>query len=354
MTSVAEPTPHRQGHPLRWLFFVLLLAPALLLAGCARESGPEVLRLQGGTMGTTWHVTAHPAPAAGADIGERIEAELDAINQSMSTYLADSEISRFNALPPGQSMVVSEPFAEVLEAALEIGALSDGAYDVTVGPLVDLWGFGARDAPEATPDEAAIAQALALTGQQRLGWDAQERRLSKPLALRLDFSSIAKGYAVDRLARLLEQRGVSDYLVEIGGEVRVAGSSPRGDAWRIAIERPDLGARAVAEGLALTAASVATSGDYRNFLMLDGQRYAHIIDPRSGRPVTHELVSVTVVHPQCMVADGLATALTVLGPEQALALAEREGLAVYLISRAGEALETHFSSTFARYLERGQ
>jgi thiamine biosynthesis lipoprotein len=331
---------------LRWLFFAVA---ALLLLGCAGEE--PVLRLEGPTMGTRWHITLHPTPTDAQNLQPAIESLLQTINQSMSTYIPDSEISRFNALPAGESMQVSVEFAEVLDAALQIGTLSEGAYDVSVGPLVELWGFGAGDSPLQAPAAEQIDALRASVGQQQLGWDRATSTLSKPVAMRLDFSSIAKGYAVDRLAALLDARGVRNYLVEIGGEIRVAGKSPRGDHWRVAVEQPRLDRRDVAMGLSLSGGAVATSGDYRNFLLLDGERYAHIIDPRTGRPVTHELVSVTVLHPQCMYADALATALTVLGREAALALAERESLPVYLISREGDELVRHASPAFAPYLD---
>jgi thiamine biosynthesis lipoprotein len=334
---------------VRWLFFGALLA---LLAACGSE--PQDLRLQGRTMGTTWHLTVPGGAAAEEALRVAIDAELDAVNDSMSTWLDDSEINRFNRLPPGQGMTVSPRFADVLAAALAIGAASGGAYDVTVAPLVDLWGFGPEGPRDGVPDSAALAQTRARVGQDKLDWNPQTRRLDKRAALALDFSSIAKGYAVDRVAEIVEAQGFADYLVEIGGEMRVAGVSPRGDRWRVAVERPEPGLRAVARGIELTDRAIATSGDYRNFFTVDGVRYSHMIDPRSGAPVTHDVVSVTVVDESCMVADGWATALTVLGREDALAVAAEAGLAVYLLAREGEGFEEYSSPAFAPYLADGR
>ena len=303
-------------------------------------------------MGTSWHLTLPGGAAAEDALRGAIDAELAAINDSMSTWLEDSEISRFNRLPPGQATTVSPRFATVLDAALAIGRASDGAYDVTVAPLVELWGFGPDGPRDGIPPAAALAETLARVGQGKLEWDPGSRRLGKaedaPIAL--DFSSIAKGYAVDRVAAMLADRGFTDYLVEIGGEMRVAGQSPRGDAWRVAVEHPGAGSRAVARGLELMEGGIATSGDYRNFFTVDGSRYSHMIDPRSGAPVTHDVVSVTVIDESCMIADGWATALVVLGREAALQVAADAGLAVFLLARHGDSFKEYSTPAFAPYL----
>ena len=332
----------------RWLFFGALGALVALLAACGGE--PRDLRLQGRTMGTSWHLTVPGGAEDGDALQAAIDAELEAVNDSMSTWLEDSEISRFNRLPADTAMTVSPRFAEVLEAALAIGAASGGAYDVTVAPLVDLWGFGARGPQGGVPEPTALAKARARVGQENLDWNPDRRQLDKRTGIALDFSSIAKGYAVDRVAAILEARGFENYLVEIGGEMRVAGRSPRGDAWRVAVERPEAGTRAVARGIELSDRAIATSGDYRNFFTVDGVRYSHMIDPRTGAPVTHDVVSVTVIHKSCMVADGWATALAVLGREAALEVAAEAGLAVYLLARGEDGFEEYRSPAFAPYL----
>lgn len=299
-------------------------------------------------MGTTWHVTY--AGAAGPDaIQKAVEAELESVNASMSTYRPGSEISRINnSYSVDEPVVLSPGFSEVLQAALDVGARSGGAYDVTVGPLVDLWGFGAgSDDDWGVPSSRQVEAALARVGQSALEWDAARGALVRRSPVHLDFSSIAKGYGVDRVAEVLESAGVVDYLVEVGGEMRVSGVSPRGDAWRIAIESPMAGQRGVAEALELTDIAIATSGDYRNYVEVGGQRYSHTLDPRTGYPVTHNLVSVTVLHERCMMADAWATALGVVGLEEALRLATEHDLAVYLITRDGDDLKSQSSPAFA-------
>lgn len=319
----------------------------LTLAGCAGDSA--TVHLSGSTMGTTWTVT-YQGGIEEQRVQQLVEQQLDLVNRSMSTYSPDSEISHINAAPPDVWIELSAPFAQVLEAALAIGRDSGGAYDITVGPLVDLWGFG----PETTqgiPQAEQIAAALKLTGQQTLAFDLPQKRLLKQRPLRLDFSSLAKGYAVDRVAQALQESAIQHFLVEIGGEMRASGLSPRQDKWRIAIEQPAVQARDLAAAIRLTDISVATSGDYRNYFEYEGQRYSHSIDPRTGWPVAHELVSVTVLHTSAMLADAWATALTVMGPEQGPALAQQQGLAVYFIQRDGDGFLHSYTKAFEPYLE---
>ncbi|PLW86790.1 hypothetical protein C0029_10445 [Halioglobus japonicus] len=348
MTSADNP----KSHSKEWLFAVLGAAfAALLLVGCADQA--QSFKLTGATMGTTWHVTATPGDDANVDTAQLqrdIEVVLESVNDSMSTYRAESEISRFNQAPVDAWFDVSEDFYLVLSAAMAIHWQSNGAYDVTVGPLVNLWGFGPGERIDAAPDAAAIDLVMTRVGQDKLRVDGELRSVRKQADVYLDFSSIAKGFAVDEVARLLQATGIEDYLVEIGGEMRVGGLSPRGDAWRIAIEQPEVGARSIAQAIALRDVAIATSGDYRNYFEADGVRYSHSIDPRTGQPVAHELVSVTVIHPSCMMADAWATALTVLGAEEAMAVAEAAGLAVYFIQREGEGFADSHTEAFAPYL----
>lgn len=338
-----------RGSGVRLAITVMMV---LLLGAC--ERAPAVHKLSGPTMGTVWNVTLTlPGDLGiGADaLVADIEAELEAVNSSMSTYREDSEISRFNRSPVGQWTTVSPAFYTVLAAALDLGEKSDGAYDVTVGPLVNLWGFGPGEASVTPPAAEAIQATLADVGQNKLQADDSASAVRKSVNVYLDFSSIAKGYAVDRIAMRLGERGVADYLVEVGGEMRVAGKSPRGDAWRVAIEQPDPTQSGIARAIRLVDAAIATSGDYRNYFETDGVRYSHSIDPRTGYPVTHELVSVTVVHPSAMLADAWATALAVMGPDEALSVAEEQGLAVYLIERDDEAYASRHTQAFAPLLE---
>lgn len=349
MTSAVNPKSHSSG----WLFYVLpLLLLGLLLAGCGGEHSSAV-KLSGGTMGTTWHVTYVPVPEGPSEtmVREGVQAALDVLDASMSTYQPDSEISRLNRAPVGEWFAASSGFMAVLDAALDIGRESEGAYDVTVAPLVNLWGFGPGRGEPAVPAAADIAALREQVGQQYLEVDRQNTRVRKQRAVTLDFSSIAKGYAVDEVARYLRGQQIADFLVEVGGEMQLSGQSPRGDAWRIAIEQPTVGMRGVEQALSLSDVAVATSGDYRNFFEMDGRRYSHSIDPRTGYPVAHDLVSVTVVAGNCMAADAWATALTVLGPEDAMRVASAHGLAVYFIRRQGDGFAASHTPAFAQYLE---
>ena len=314
-----------------------LFLPAFLLLLSACGSTPEPVELSGATMGTSYHLTwleaeGIPEPEV-VHVG--VEAILEAINASMSTYRADSEISRFNLAPVGEWFPVSREFMEVFLLAREVAVASDHAYDVTVAPLVNLWGFGPEQG-DKVPLMDAITEAMAMVGEHRVDVDTATSSLRKQEPLALDFSSIAKGYGVDKVAEWFAAQGIANYLVEIGGEIRVAGVSPRGTPWRIAVERPDPIEREIVAALELREVAVATSGDYRNYFEHDGQRFSHSIDPRTGWPVRHELVSVSVVHESAALADAWATALTVLGPQAAWETALEEGLAVYLISRSGE------------------
>lgn len=343
--------PLQQSRLTQPAFFVVVLV-AVLLGACA-EPPPEPIRLTGATMGTRYNITwlsgrGQPEPEA-VHIG--VEQVLEEVNASMSTWREDSEISRFNASEPGDWFPVSRGFADVFEMARAVNIASGGAYDVTVAPLVNLWGFGADpDMGDSVPEQAAIDAALARVGQDRIEFDPAVPALRKTGPVELDFSSIAKGYGVDRVAGWLEGEGIHRYLVEIGGEIRVSGDNARGTSWRIAVEQPDSSIRAVAETVQLQDASIATSGDYRNFFEVEGVRYSHTIDPRTGTPVRHDLVSVSVIHTSATMADAWATALTVLGTEQALAMARKEELAVYLISRDGDRFRAVSSPAMAPLL----
>lgn len=339
------------SHSNRWLFFAVL---CVLLAACGSQTQP--VKLSGQTMGTSWHVTYVPATATATDdeaIRARMEQLLERVNASMSTYREDSEIQRLNHAPVAQWISVSPEFYQVLGAGLEIGDASNGAYDVSVAPLVDLWGFGPGEPRFEAPSPQEIEATRARVGQQYLELDPQAPAVRKLRPLALDFSSIAKGYAVDVLALYLQSQQIANYLVEVGGEMRAAGHSPRGDKWRVAIEQPDGLHPGIAEAIVLGDAAVATSGDYRNYFEADGKRYSHSIDPRTGYPVAHDLVSVTVVASSAMRADGWATALTVLGAEPALALAKTQGLAVYFIRREGERFVATYTEAFSSYIDAG-
>ena len=308
----------------------------LFLAGCGP---PPVGGLAGETMGTTWSVRfAKPLSAdESAAVRVKIEGVLGAVDAAMSTWRPDSELSRFNAAETTDWFPVSAETAAVVRLALEIAGASGGAFDPTVGPLVDLWSFGPEGRPRAVPTDAEIAARRAFVGWELLAVrdDPPALRKADP-RVRVDLSAVAKGYGVDAVLAALPADG--GCLVEIGGEVRTRGRKADGSAWRVGIERPVPDRRAVQRGVSLTDRAMATSGDYRNFFVAGGVRYSHTIDPRTGRPVPDGLASASVVAETCAEADALATAVMVLGADDGAALLERRGLSGFLIARDGDRL----------------
>ncbi|WP_043517854.1 FAD:protein FMN transferase [Achromobacter arsenitoxydans] len=288
--------------------------------------------LAGATMGTTWSARmALPAGLAEASARQAVQAALDEVVAQMSTWEADSDITRYNQAGPGWQAIPAE-FFHVLRHALLLADDSGGAYDPTVGPLVNAWGFGPHQRAFEPPSPAAIEAARARCGWQRVALDEAGQAVHQPGGVYLDLSSIAKGYGVDRAAMALDALGVANYLVEVGGELRARGKRPDGHAWRVAIEVPDA-SDDHALALPLNDYSIATSGDYRRHAGAGDARYAHTIDPRTGQPVRNQVASVTVLHRGCMQADALATVLTVLGETDGLAYARRHDLAALFILR---------------------
>jgi thiamine biosynthesis lipoprotein len=327
-----------------------LLLPAVLLTGGCTEPPPEVAELVGQTMGTTYSVKLSPAPPAEqrAALQQRIEALLDQVNRQMSTYIADSDLMRFNRSQSLDWQPVPDSLVDLVERARAISRETGGAYDVTVGPLVNLWGFGNAGRRDTPPGEDQIRAALARVGYRQLEARATPPALRKAVpGLEVDLSSIAKGWAVDRIGQLLEAQGLGDYLVEIGGDLRARGSKGPGRPWRVAIERPEEGRRTVQQVLELHGAALATSGDYRNFFEDSGRRFNHTIDPRSGQTVQHRLASVSVVAADCTDADAWATALMALGDVEGPALAERLDLAALFIVRGEQGLEMRQTKAMA-------
>ncbi|NIM43473.1 MAG: FAD:protein FMN transferase [Hydrogenophaga sp.] len=314
------------------------------IAGAAPLLGARVQRLRGESMGTTWQVLWADRDAARHEaVRAAVEAELGLVVAQMSTWLPTSDLERFNAAPPGMRRALPEAFAEVLAAALWLAEASSGAFNPAAGALVNLWGFG--PAPRYTdpgfvpPGADAVHAALAGTDWRALRFDAAAREATQPGGLRLDFSAIAKGHAVDRVARRLGELGIAHALVEVGGELRGQGLRPDGMPWWVDLETPPVAAgHAVprATRVALHGLSVATSGDYRRAYLHGGQRLPHSIDPRTGQPVAHGLASVSVLHAECLWADAWSTALTVAGREQGLALAEAHGIAALFVQREAD------------------
>lgn len=307
------------------LFTSLLLAMALTLSnGCSRS---REIRLTGRTMGTTYHIKVLAEPSYRPDkLQERVAWRLEQINRSMSTFRPDSEISRFNKLTDTQkTLKVSEDFWRVLETARSVYALTRGAWDGTVYPLINLWGFTNGRPPAHLPSRSRIAVILPQVGFHHIRMLPGRRLQKDDPRVQLDLASIAKGYGVDCIAALIRAEGFSDFLVEIGGEVVASGRRRDGQPWQVGVSRPEPGDSPddVYRVLALTNSSLATSGDYRNFFEIDGRLYSHVIDPRTGYPVNNGVVSVSVITPTCTLADGLATGIMVMGPQKGLDMINR-------------------------------
>ena len=331
---------------------VMVLALAAL-AGCSFQNREKVWEIAGPVFGTAYHikVVLPEDPQRLENLAEGIEETLEKVDASMSTWRDDSELSRFNRLEDQSEWVgISEELHRVLSRSREISRMTDGAFDITVGPLVNLWGFGPDGRPEEVPSAEALQQVKDRTGYQHLKLRDNPPAVSAEPAQYLDLSAIAKGFGVDQVAKYLESEGVSAYLVEIGGEIRVNGQKPDGTAWRLAVEEPSGEGRQVNRIVALQQAAMATSGDYRNYYESQGQRYSHTIDPVTGKPISHSLASVTVITENCMTADALATAFNGMGFERANALAVEQNLAAYFIVRRGDGFETHATPAFLSYL----
>ncbi|MGB5628979.1 MAG: FAD:protein FMN transferase [Woeseiaceae bacterium] len=312
---------------------LLLLLPALVLSACGDSHS---LELTGQAMGTTFNVVlVEPPESIATDALENdLVGALQTVDRLASTWRDDSELTAFNREQSVDWIPVSQQFCALLESALAVSEATGGAFDLTIGPLTNLWGFGPDGQINDPPSDDAIAAAQQRVGFQNLEADCREQRVRKNFPdLYVDLSGWAKGYAVDQLAELLDARGIDNYLVEIGGELRVKGKNRENGKWAIGIEAPSTSARVPHAILHVTDTSVATSGDYRNYFEYAGQRFSHTIDARTGRPVIHNLAAVTVVNPSTAYADAMATALLVLGPDDGPQLAQELGIAGYFLVR---------------------
>ena len=298
----------------------------------------QAYAFSGTAMGTSWNVKVVAdslTDSEVADVEAVIKAVIEDVEARMSTWRPESELSRLNKQGANVPFRLSAEILEVLTVAKSVHDSTGGAFDPTVGPLVDAWGFGPGK-ERVEPGDQKIKELLARVGLDGLSLDSEQRTATKAHEhLQCDLSGIAKGYGVDKVAAVLVESGYPDFMVEIGGEVAVRGINENDLPYRIGIERPVQAGREVFSVIGITGLAVATSGDYRNYREVDGVRLSHTIDPRTGYPVGHNLASVTVVHPSCTYADAMATALTVLGPQAALALAVELKLAVQLIIRVG-------------------
>ncbi|EOY3721462.1 TPA: FAD:protein FMN transferase ApbE [Klebsiella michiganensis] len=340
-------------------FRAALFGACVLLSGCDSATTPQTPKsaatvLEGKTMGTFWRVSVINVDEAKAEaLRQKVQAQLDADDRLLSTWKNDSALMRFNHSPGTSPWPVNEAMADIVTMSLRIGAKTQGAMDITVGPLVNLWGFGPDKQPVKTPDPQQIAAAKARSGLQHLTVinQAGKQFLQKDIPdLFVDLSTVGEGYAADHLARLMEQEGISRYLVSVGGALASRGMNAEGQPWRVAIQKPTDRENAVQAIVDINGHGISTSGSYRNYYELDGKRISHVIDPQTGRPIDHKLVSVTVIAPTALEADGWDTGLMVLGPEKARDVVREQGLAVYMIIKEGDGFKTWMSPQFRTFL----
>lgn len=343
---------------LRKVKAIYCLAIALLvstLVACQKE--PEIITLSGKTMGTTYHIKyiTEGTSQSVSDVHEGIERILKDVNNKMSTYIPTSELSRFNQnRQVNVPIEISPDLAKVVGEAIRLNQVTQGALDVTVGPLVNLWGFGPEKRIEKAPTQEQLDERRAWVGIEKLKLTERAGKfyLEKAVPeLYVDLSSIAKGFGVDQVADYLANSGINNYMVEIGGEIRAQGKNSENKPWQIAIEKPTFdGSRSIEEVVGLHNLAMATSGDYRIYFEENGVRYSHEINPQTGRPIQHHLASITVLDSSSMTADGLSTGLFVLGENEALKVAEQKQLAVYLIIKTENGFEVKISSAFKKLI----
>lgn len=332
---------------------VMTLAMATL-AGCSFQPDEQIWEISGPVFGTQYHISVVlPEDHYKLEsLAEGIENALEGVDASMSTWREGSELSQINRLEDQSKWIpVSDALFEVLARSQEISRLTNGAFDITIGPVVNLWGFGPDAKPETIPSQQQLTNALAATGFEKLTLRAEPPAVKASSPQYIDLSAIAKGYGVDVVARYLDSQGVKGYLVEIGGEIRTKGKKPDDSVWKLAIEQPQENSEhKVNRIVMLPSRAMATSGDYRNYYESEGKRFSHTIDPNTGRPITHHLASVTVITDDSMTADALATGFTVMGYERAKALATRENIPAYFIIRTENGFEGHQTPAFSSYV----
>jgi len=326
----------------KWWLVLLGLA---FLVSCS--DAPKQIRFSGDTMGTTYSIALYSKDPrhTQAEIQKKVETVLAQVNAQMSTYDPDSELSRFNRHESTQPVVISRALERVIGRALAIAEQTDGLLDVTVGPLVNLWGFGPQAKPEQVPTAEELEAVRDYVGYRKLRIENHQLTKAHPKVY-VDLSTIAKGYGVDRVAYLLDDLEITQYLIEIGGEIRTRGGKPDGQPWRLAVEKPVSTERSIQEIVSFNEGALATSGDYRNFYEENGRRYSHIINPLTAEPIQHNLVSVSVYTEDCMSADAYATALLVMGTEQAKAFVEKHQLAALLVYKTDDGFGEWVSPAF--------
>ncbi len=337
-----------------WPLAVIVIVTSLILVGCSQgqqQSPTQEKRLQGQAIGTTYSIIFLEGEESLST--EQLEKEfndlIDAANKSMSTYHKSSEISVFNRMKSTEPVNSSQSVRKVVAEGIRLHELTSGSLDITLKPLSGLWGFGPNHVPHKIPSDEALAAVKAKTGVDKLVIEGEQ--LSKKIVdLEVDLNTIGKGFLVDQTAQLLESHKINHYLVEIGGEMRIKGHNGRSKPWKIGVINPISGTPKAQRAVYPGNNGVATSGDYYQYFEENGVRYSHILDPATGRPISHNLASVTVFHPSSMTADGLATAIMVMGAEKGLALAQKHDFAIYLIIRDGDKFVSKMSAAFKPHL----
>lgn len=332
---------------------VMAVALSTALTGCWFSERIE--EFGGPTMGSTYsvkYVRTDEVSASAATLKRETEAILAELDAQVSTYRSDSLIERFNESPAGTCQSMPQGVLDLVAAGERLHVESEGAFDLTLEPLLNLWGFGPKGDGEAVPSAERLAEALQHVGQQHVRIDGET--LCKDAEVQVDFNSIAAGYAVDRIIERLVELGVKSYLVEATGELKAAGLKPDGSHWRIGLEAPRADQRVAQRIISLDGYGISTSGDYRNYFEERGQRYSHTLNPLTGMPVNHRLAAVTVADPSTLRADGLSTLLMVLGPDAGLAFAERNAIAAFFVTREGDGFVTRTSAEFERLFAAGE
>jgi len=334
------------------LIYISFVFIALIFVSCKPDAETKSqFSFNGNTMGTTFSVKFLTDDEVDlTDIETSVKDILQTVNQQMSTYIKSSEISQFNSYDKTDWFSISYDFAYVVKKSIELSDLTNGTLDLTVGPLVNLWGFGPENRPSKIPSDSEIESKFELVGYNKIkvSINPPEIKKSNP-NIYCDLSATAKGFGVDKIAEYFDTVGIKNYLIEIGGELKAKGKNQNNKYWRIGISKPD-NFSDIQEAIPLQYTAMATSGDYWNYFEENGIRYSHTINPKTGRPITHKLASVTVVHNSCLVADGLATAIDVMGPEIGYKFAIENDLSVYLIIRKGDEFIVNYTPKFNELL----
>jgi len=327
------------------------LFAVLVLTACG-EPVPEIAKFEGFAQGTTYHISYwSKTPIDKKALEDQVNKQLADIDKVLSNYRADSIIETFNSQPSAESQLVGSEIVELFKLASKVSQASQGCYDLTIKPLFDLWGFQGETL--TIPEQSVLQQALSQVGMNKVV-TVDDTHLQKPVNVKVDVSSVGQGYSVGRVSSVLEQVGVHDYLVEIGGELKTNGHKPDGKGWRIAVEKPLPGEQRMMKVFTMPVdqpLSVMTSGTYRHYFDVNGQRYSHILDARTGKPITHDLVAVTVLHEDPTIADAWSTALICVGQQQAMQLADAENIRALFVQQQGTSLlETKSQALLASHL----